>query len=110
MHANSAVLAELERPQITEETQQIDQPNTDEPLDSPSTSEIFSILQKMKSEEQELIEQKQDLLKKQQELRSLLIQEIDKKKKTIQELKSEVTALQKTCTEISQALERSATS
>ena len=110
MHTNSAVIAELEQPQTTEEAQQIGQPNTEEPLDATSTSEIFSILQEMKSEEQELIEQKQGLLKKQQELRSLLIQEIDKKKKTIQELKSEVTALQKTCTEISQALERSATS
>ena len=101
MHTNFAV----EWLQTTEETRQTDHPNTDEPLDALNISQMFSFLQKMKSEEQELIEQKQDLLKKQQELRSLLIQEIDKKKKTIQELKSEVSDLQKTCKEISQALE-----
>jgi uncharacterized protein YoxC len=52
-----------------------------------------------------ILEQKQDLLKMERELRSLLIQEISKKKKTIQELKTDVSDLQKTCQKISQAFE-----
>jgi hypothetical protein len=101
MHTNFAV----EWLQTSEETRQTDHPNTDESLDALNISQMFSLFQKMKSEEQELLEQKQDLLKMERELQSLLIQEIGKKKKTIQELKSDVSDLQKTCQEISQALE-----
>jgi len=58
----------------------------------------------MRAEEQELLETKQVLLKKQQDLQSKLLKEIDKKKMAIDELKSEIPTLEGRCKELAQAL------
>ena len=103
MHDQFVVVTEsgtLEPGQMTPEKQQI----TDESLSGLNVAELFSSLQNMKAEEQELLDQKQLLLGNLDKLKHLIIEEIDIKQKSIQRLKSEVLELDKTCGKISQAL------
>ena len=58
----------------------------------------------MKTEEQELFEQKQRLLTTEQNFHNKLVKEIDKKKMVITNLKSEITDLLNKCKELDQAL------
>ena len=76
-----------------------------ETLNSLDVSELYVSYQKIKTEEQELIDQKQDLLSVEQDLRGKLASEIGKKKKSIDALRLEIEELQNMCRVISQELE-----
>jgi hypothetical protein len=75
------------------------------PSNSINASELLASLQKMKTEEQVLLEQKQRLLEAEQTLHSKLVKEMDKKKNDINNLKTEILHIANTCKELSQALE-----
>ena len=94
----------LETPQTIDRSQQTDSlqiagsPNTINDLD------LLASLQKMKTEEQALLEQKQRLLATEQNLHSKLIKEMDKKKTAINSLRTEIIERINRCDKLSQAL------
>jgi nanoRNase/pAp phosphatase (c-di-AMP/oligoRNAs hydrolase) len=83
----------------TEDTQQFANST-----DDPDTLALLESLQKVNAEEQKLLEIKQSLLKTQKDLQNNLVNEIDKKKKTIANLVSEIPTLQNKCEQLGQAL------
>ncbi len=94
-----------EEPQTTDLPKQIDPSQIiAEPLNTPDDLDLLASFQKMKREEEELLEQKQGLLTKAQGLQSKLTEEIEKKKTAIKDLKSEIPGLQNKCKELAQAL------
>jgi hypothetical protein len=104
MHPNFAVIEELESLQTTEEPDKENSPQVEEPPCAPEVSGLLDSLQKMRTEEQKLLEIKQALLKKQQDLQSKLVEEIGKKKMAIDELKAEIPTLESWCKQVAQAL------
>ena len=65
--------------------------------------DLLASFQKMRREEQELLEIKQGLLVTQQDLQGQLIKEIDRKRVAIDKLKSEIQTLENRCKEMAQA-------
>jgi predicted transcriptional regulator len=80
------------------------QPSAESSVDTMSVSELVSTFQKIKTEEQKLTEQRQELSCKEKELRRKIVQEITEKQKTIKELKAEIQSLQDRCYTLTQAL------
>ncbi len=80
------------------------EPNKEINFDTLNSSELLSAIKKMQSEEFELNQLKQDLLKQEQELRTQLLKEFEKEKATIKKLKSEISGLLDTVNEIKQSL------
>ncbi len=76
-----------------------------ESMDSLDVSELYASYQKLVTIEQELLDRKEDVLSKEQDLRKRLISEIDNKNKKINALQIEISALQNKCEEISRELE-----
>jgi seryl-tRNA synthetase len=81
-----------------------DSPPIKEPSNAPDVVDLLAYFQKMRTEEQELLETKEDLLAKERDLQGKLVKEIDKKKVAIDVLKSEVQNLENRCKEMAQAL------
>ena len=67
-------------------------------------SEIIATLKNIKIEEQELLTQRKKLQETENELRNQAMIEIEEKHKRLAGLKSEITYLQKKCSELEQAL------
>ena len=102
MHGNFEATEESEQP--ADELNQTKRQELCDSMNLHDVSELYVSLQELKTEEQELLDQKQDLLSMEQDLREKLANEIDKKKKTIEALRLEISALQNICSEISQGL------
>ena len=68
------------------------------------TLELLTSFQKMKSEEQRLLELKQQILSKQRDLQNKLEKEIEKMKATISNLTSEIPDLQNKTKQLGEAL------
>jgi predicted transcriptional regulator len=81
-----------------------DSPPIREPTNTSDVPDLLASFQKMRTEERELLETKEDLLAKERDLQSKLVEEIGKKKIAIDVLKSEVQNLENRCKEMSQAL------
>jgi hypothetical protein len=77
---------------------EIESPNSINDLD------LLTSLQKMKTEEQALLEQKQRLVATEQNLHNKLVKEIERKKTTIKNLKTEILDHINKCEELSQVL------
>jgi hypothetical protein len=99
-HENFAQTNQPELLQPPEDPDQTEQQNSNLSRDSLDVSELFATYEKLKKEEQDVADSKQNLLAMEQSLRNRLTLEICKKKKTIEELQVEITALQNTCEEI----------
>ena len=98
---------EQNKPQVSktlETTDKTDRPQIEELTNAPDVLDMLASFQKMRTEEQELLEMKQGLLVMQQDLQSKLVKEIAKKKMAIDELKSEISTLQNRCKELAHAL------
>jgi hypothetical protein len=98
---------EQNMPQVSkplETTAKVDNPHVEESPGTPDGLDLSASFQKMRTEEQELLETKQALLKTQQDLQSKLIKEMDKKKRVIDELKLEIPDIQKRCKRLGQLL------
>jgi hypothetical protein len=93
-----------QEPKTPGPTGKADIPPVEEQLDAPDISELSTSFQKMRTEEQELLEIKQALLKTQQNLQRKLVNEIDKKKMAINELRSEIPDIQNRCRQLAQML------
>jgi hypothetical protein len=104
MHGDLVELEEPELVQVAENLNQAENQSDCGLLNSLDVSELIASYQKLKTEEQELINCKQDLLEMEAGLRNKLMQEICGKKKAIEELQGEISALQNTCREIEQEL------
>ena len=104
MHRDFAVTKEPEWQEPTDKLNQTKQQDSHKLMSSLDVSELYASYQEIKSEEQELIDRKKDLLAMEQDLRKTLLKEIGKKKKAIKVLHIEISALQNTCREISQEL------
>ena len=68
------------------------------------TLQLLESYQKMKAEEQRLIELKQQILTKQQDLQNTLLKEMDKMKATIANLNSEIPELENKTQKLGEAL------
>ena len=66
--------------------------------------DLLTSLQKMKTEEQALLEQKQRLVATEQNLHNKLVKEMERKKTTIANLISEITDLQNRTKQLEEAL------
>jgi uncharacterized protein involved in exopolysaccharide biosynthesis len=95
----------LETPQTTDRSQQIDSPQFQQSSNSINDLDLLPTLQRMKAEEQQLLENKQLLLAEEQNLLSKIVKEIDKKKTAINNLKTEISDLLNRCKELSQHFE-----
>lgn len=105
MHSSFAETEESEVQKPTDELNQTKQQDSLKPMNSPAISELYASYQKIKTEEQELLDRKQNLLSMEQNLIEKLSKEINIKKKSIKVLNQEITALENTCREISQELQ-----
>jgi hypothetical protein len=104
MHANFIATKELECAVTDKGLDPIEQLGFNESINSFDLSNLFVSYEKLKKEAQGLIDCKQELPATEQLLRIRLNQEIHKKKKGIEELHGEISALQNTCREIRQEL------
>ena len=104
MHPNFEVDQEDELLQTSEGPKQIGPLQIAKSSSTINDLDLLASLQKMKTEEQELVEQKQRLLTTEQNLHNKLVTEIDKKKMVISNLKSEITDLLNKCKELDHAL------
>ena len=95
----------LETSQASGLSQQIGWPQSPDSSNVISDLDLLASLQRMKTEEQQLLENKQRLLAEEQNLHNKLVKEIDKKKTAINNLKLEMSDLINRCKELSQALE-----
>ena len=94
-------------PQVSktpETTYKVESPRVAGILSAPEALDLLTSFQKMRTEEQELLETKQGLLETQKDLKNKLVKEMDKKKRTIEELKSEIPAIQNRCKRLGQLL------
>ena len=94
----------IEEPESLQTPEQLDRPKVEEQQDAPDVLELLASLRKMRTEEQELLETKEDLVATERDLQSKLVKEINKKKKATGKLKSEITIIQKRCEQLEKAL------
>jgi hypothetical protein len=109
MHSNLEVNQEDETLRASEGAKQIDSLQVAESSNSVSDLDLLASLQKMKTEEQELLEQKQRLVATKQDLHGRLVTEVEKKKATINSLRTEILDRLNKCKELLQALEELST-
>jgi len=88
---------------LQKEIKQIDYPENID-LQKAPVSELLESYQKMKAEEQRLLDIKQEILTKQNDLQSELTKEIEKKKMAIANLISEIPSLQNKTQKLREAL------
>ena len=103
-HSNFEVNQEDETLPAPQETKQIDDLQISESPNSSNDLDLLASLQKMKTEEQALIEQKQRLVAIEQSLHNKLVKEMERKKATIANLISEITDLQNRIKQLGEAL------
>jgi hypothetical protein len=95
----------LETAQTTDRSHQTDPLKFAEPSNSTNGLDLVASFQKMKKEEQELLEQKQRLVATEQNLHGKLVKEMEKKKTAINNAKTEIQDRANRCKELSRALE-----
>ena len=93
-----------QEPKTPETTGKADNTQVEELPNAPDILELSGSFQKMRAEEQQLLGIKQGLLKTQQDLQRKLVEEIDKKKMAIDELRSEIPDIQNRCRQLAQLL------
>ena len=104
MHPKLEATEVPEAVQPTEESGQVKSPQIEDSAIPPEILELLASFQKMRTEEQELLETKEDLLTRKRDLQCKLVKEIDRKKVAIDVLKSEIQNLENACKEMAQAL------
>ena len=109
LETNKITLVQNEQnmPQMSktpETTAKVDSPQVKGVLSAPNALDLLTSFQRMRTEEQELLETKQGLLETQKDLKNKLVKEMDKKKRAIDELKLEIPDIQKRCKRLGQLL------
>lgn len=98
---------ELENAQKLKSPTGVKQPDYIQVVQTTGNSDTLQLLdsyQKMKAEEQRLIELKQQILTRQQDLQNTLLKEIEKMKATIANLNSEIPELENKTQKLGEAL------
>ena len=90
--------------QTTDQTQKLQRPQITKSPEAEDNLNLLASLQKIKTEEKELQEQRQKLQTKEKSLQSKVVEEIEKKRADLDGLKSEISDIQGRCKELSQAL------
>ena len=103
-HSNFEVIQEDETLRAHQGAKQIDALQIAESPNSINDLDLLASLQKMKTEEQALLEQKQRLVATEQNLHNKLVKEIESKRATIANLISEITDLQNRTKQLGEAL------
>jgi hypothetical protein len=104
-HSNFEVNQEDETLRAPQVAKLIDTLQIAESPNSINDLDLLTSLQKMKTEEQALLEQKQRLVATEQNLHNKLVKEIERKKTTIANLTSEITDLQNRTKQLEEALD-----
>ena len=104
-HSNFEVNQEDETLRAPQVAKLIDTLQISESPNSINDLDLLTSLQKMKTEEQALLEQKQRLVATEQNLHNKLVKEIERKKTTIANLTSEITDLQNRTKQLEEALD-----
>lgn len=94
----------LESNKIHVELDKLDQPSVADSSSMISVPELVAFFQGIKAKKQELNQQKRDLQATERDLRHTVMQEIDKRWKAIELLKSEIFALQNKCNELTPSM------
>jgi len=76
-----------------------------EPSSTPTQDQPAAILQKIKMEEAQLIEERRNLAQQREQLQKKIKDQIENSKGNLQKLKTEVTALKAECEELNRTLE-----
>ena len=105
LHEPFVVTVESECLEPNDEVNQTNQQNSHETTNLLDDLELDVVLQKIKSEGQELKDDKQDMLSMEKDLRGRLSEEIGKRKKAIEALRLEILSLQNSCKDLSQELQ-----
>ena len=87
-----------------EEAKQLDHLDAAKTVNNSDILQLLESFQKMRAEEQRLVEQKQQLLTKQQNLQNTLVKEMEKMKATITNLTTEIPELEKKTQKLGEAL------
>jgi hypothetical protein len=103
-HSNFEVNQEDETLPSTQGAKQLDGLQLAESPNSSNDLDLLVSLQKMKTEEQALLEQKQRLVATEQSLHNKLVKEMERRKATIANLISEITDLQNRTKQIGEEL------
>jgi hypothetical protein len=103
-HSNFEVNQEDETLPSTQGAKQLEGLQLAESPNSSNDLDLLASLQKMKTEEQALLEQKQRLVATEQNLHNKLVKEMEKRKATIANLISEITDLQNRTKQIGEEL------
>ncbi|HUK84809.1 MAG TPA: hypothetical protein VLU95_02995 [Candidatus Acidoferrum sp.] len=90
--------------QTTDQAQKLQRPQITKSPEAEDNLNLLASLQKIKSEEKELQEQRQRLQTKEKSLQGKVVEEIEKKRADLDDLKSEISDIQGRCKELSQAL------
>jgi hypothetical protein len=104
-HSNFEVNQEDETLRVPQVAKLIDTLQISESPNSINDLDLLTSLQKMKTEEQALLEQKQRLVATEQNLHNKLVKEIERKKTTIANLTAEITDLQNRTKQLEEALD-----
>ena len=104
MHSNPAVIEDPEPIQTDEEPEQVSNPQIGKLPDAPNLSDLLASFQRMKTERQGLLQTKQSIVTTERDLEVKLAKELDKTQMEIDELKSEIPYLERTCREMAEAL------
>jgi len=104
MHPKFAVAKPPEPVQPAEELGRVISPQIEKATRAPDVLDLVASFQKMRTEEQELLEAREDLSARERDLQDKLAKEIEKKKIAIDVLKSEIQNLENRCKEMAQAL------
>ena len=102
MHPKFAVTKAPVQP--AEELGRVISPQIERATNAPDVLDLVASFQKMRTEEQELLEARKDLSSRERDLQDKLAKEIEKKKIAIDVLKSEIQNLENRCKEMAQAL------
>lgn len=97
----------LQNEQETESNKIVTISSAEKTPESPAIQTVYDLIasfQKIKQEEQNLTEQKQELMATEKDLKNRILIEIEKKKQAIQDLNTEISALQRRCNELTLAL------
>jgi hypothetical protein len=108
LHLALKKISELENskePSNSIDFKQVDNPKLEKLSSDSDVSELLTSFQKMRLEEQRLLETKQQLLSKQNDLRNKLLKEIEKTKEAIANLTSELPDLQNKTKLLGEALD-----
>jgi len=104
MHPSFEICLESELPQKTVDPHQTDHSQIADTAGTTEDMRLLMALQKIKTEEKVLLVEKQQLLAMEKDLQNKIVEEIQKKRTDLDDLKAEISEIEGRCKKISEAL------